>query len=130
MANGRMNLSQEGEEKLLKVMSELDLHDRRPDALKLAFVKGLVSIDGVPEKKERKTSWVIPEGVVARGEDYLVFKHLIIEKVGQPLDAKSIDDYMLRYIEEGLEVMVNEIESLTSLDNYLLYLIDKHGTAN
>jgi hypothetical protein len=127
MANGRMSLSIEGEDKLIKLMSELELNDKRPEALRLAFVKGIATFETPPEKKERKTRFVIPDGVVARGDDYLLFKHMLVEKVGQPLDAKSVDDYMLRYIEEGLEIMASEIESLSNLDNYLLFLIDKHG---
>lgn len=127
MANGRMSLSIEGEEKLLKIMSELELNDKRPEALRLAFVKAIASLESLPEKKDRKTRFVIPDGVVARGNDYILYKHMIIEKVGEPLDAKSIDDYILRYIEEGIEIMINEIEGLSDLDNYLLYLIDKHS---
>lgn len=127
MANGRMSLSIEGEDKLITIMSELELNDKRPEALRLAFVKGIASLDKPPEKRDRKTRFVIPEGVIARGDDYILYKHMIIEKVGQPLDAKAIDDYMLRYIEEGLEIMASEIESLSNLDNYLLYLITKHS---
>lgn len=122
-----MPLSIEGEEKLIRIMTELELNDKRPEAIRLAFVKGLISCETPPERKERKTRFVIPEGVVARGDDYLLYKHLLIEKVGQPLDAKSVDDYMLLYIEEGLDIMIKEIDSLSDLDNYLLYLIDKHG---
>jgi hypothetical protein len=127
MANGRMPLSIEGEEKLITIMSELELNEKRPEALRLAFVKGIASLETPPEKKERKTRFVIPDGVVARGDDYILYKHMIIEKVGQPLDAKTVDDYMLRYIEEGLEMMATEIESLSNLDNYLLFLINKHS---
>ncbi|QYR20986.1 hypothetical protein KZ483_25140 [Paenibacillus sp. sptzw28] len=127
MANGRMSLSVEGEEKLIRIMAELELNDKRPEALRLAFVKGLVSFDSPPERKERKTRFVIPDGVVARGDDYILFKHLLVERVGQALDAKSVDDYMLRYIEEGLDIMAKEVDSLSDLDNYLLYLIGKHS---
>lgn len=127
MANGRMPLSIEGEEKLITIMSELEFNDKRPEALRLAFVKGIASLEKLPEKKERKTRFVIPDGVIARGDDYILYKHMIIEKVGQPLDAKAVDDYMLRYIEEGLEIMASEIESLSNLDNYLLFLINKHS---
>lgn len=127
MANGRMSLSIEGEEKLIKVMSQLELSEKRPEALRLAFVKGLVGTEGVPEKKERKTRFVIPDSVVARGDEYILYKHIIMDRVGEPLDAKSVDDYMLRFIEEGLEIMDREINSLSDLDNYMLYLIDNHG---
>jgi len=128
MANGRMNLSVESEQRLGRVMSHLELNDRRPDALRLAFVKGLRECKEIPPKKEGKTGFVIPDQVIAKGAEYVLYKHLIIEKVGRPLDAKGVDDYMLRYIEAGLEMMEQEIASLSELDNYMLYLVDKYGS--
>ncbi|MGG1639108.1 hypothetical protein [Paenibacillus sp. NRS-1760] len=128
MANGRLPLSREGEEKLLKLMSELDWNDKRPEAIKLAFVKGLVSVDGIPEPKDRvKSDFVIGDGVVARGEEYMLYKHILIEKTGEPMDPKRIDDLILRYLEEGLDIISKEIDSLSDLDNYLLYLVEAHG---
>ncbi|MFP4978263.1 hypothetical protein ACE6ED_22850 [Paenibacillus sp. CN-4] len=128
MANGRLPLSRDGEEKLMKLMSELDWNDKRPEALKLAFVKGLVSNEGVPEPKERvKSDFMIGDGVIARGEEYILYKHILIDKIGQPLDAKKIDELILRYLEEGLEIISTEIDSLSDLDNYLLYLVENHS---
>lgn len=128
MANGRLPLSRDGEEKLIKLMSELDWNDKRPEALKLAFVKGILSVDGVPEPKERiKSDFVIGDGVIARGEEYILYKRILVEKIGEPLDPKRIDELILRYLEEGLEVISKEIESLSDLDNYLLYLVENHS---
>ncbi|PFK32883.1 hypothetical protein COI93_19035 [Bacillus cereus] len=127
MANGRMTLSKRGEEILHQVMIELDMKEKRPNALRIAFAKGLREYNGVPEKKERKASkFVIPSGVIAKGEEYLLFKHLIINKVGKSLDGKEIDEFMLLFIEEGLEIMEQEISSMSNLDNYLLTLASKH----
>lgn len=127
MANGRFSLSVEGESKLIKLMSELNWNEKRPEALKLAFAKGLASNDGLPkERNDKKSDFVVGNGVIAKGEEYILYKHIMIEKVGQPLDAKSVDDYIVRYIEKGLEIISEEINSLSELDNYLLYLVDKH----
>jgi hypothetical protein len=126
MENGRMTLSQDGEEILHRVMSELDLTEKRPDALRIAFTKGLRDYRGVPEKKERKSSkFVIPNGVIARGIEYLLYKHLLINKVNKKLEEKEVDNYILLYIEEGLELMNKEMNELSNLDNYLLTLVDK-----
>lgn len=127
MANGRISLSVEGEAKLIKLMSELNWNEKRPEALKLAFAKGLTFSDEIPEeRKDKKTGFVIGDGVIARGDEYILFKHILIDKIGEPLDAKAIDNYIERYIEKGLEVISEEIKSLSNLDNYLLFLVDKH----
>ncbi|MFD6509492.1 hypothetical protein [Bacillus sp. NPDC060175] len=126
MANGRMTLSQHGEEVLHQVMIELDMKEKRPNALRIAFAKGVREYNGIPEKKERKASkFVIPNGVIAKGEEYLLFKHLIINKIGKTLDGKEIDEFMLLFIEEGLEIMEQEISSMSNLDNYILTLVSK-----
>jgi len=128
MENGRMYLSEKGNEILHRVMSELELVNKRPETLRIAFAKGLVSSNTTLEIKKREPiSWEIPKGVIAKDDDYLLYKHLIIERVGKELDAKEIDKYMQHFIEEGLEIMEHEMNSLTSLDNYLLYLVKQNG---
>ncbi|MBY3618584.1 hypothetical protein HGO21_03380 [Acinetobacter sp. CUI P1] len=128
MANGRLSLSVDGEAKLIKLMGELNWNEKRPEALKLAFVKGLASTDGIPNaRNDKKSEFVIGNGVIAKGEEYILYKHILIDKVGESLDAKAVDEYIIRYIEEGLDIITAEIDSLSDLDNYLLYLIDKHA---
>lgn len=126
MAHGRFSLTVEGEEKLIKLMSELNWTEKRPEALKLAFAKGL-SAETVPVEREgKKSDFVIGNGVIAKGEDYILYKHILIEKTGMTLDAKAVDDYIVRYIEQGLDLIMQEIDSLSELDNYFLYLVNKH----
>ncbi|MFB6367175.1 hypothetical protein ACFCP7_24630 [Paenibacillus elgii] len=123
-----MHLSIEGEEKLFRIMSQLEFSEKqRPEALRLAFIKGLAETKGIPEKVSRKTRFEFPQSVIAKGEEVVIFKHLIIDKAGEPLDDKLIEDYMTRFIEEGLILMSKEVEALSDLDNYMLYLVDKHG---
>lgn len=126
MAHGRFSLTVEGEEKLIKFMSELNWTEKRPEALKLAFAKGLIS-DTIPEKREgKKAEHVVGNGVIAKGEEYILYKHIMTEKIGEPLDSIGFDDYLVRYIEQGLDIIMEEIGSLSDLDNYFLYLVNKH----
>ncbi|MBO8161739.1 MAG: hypothetical protein H0Z24_08905 [Thermosipho sp. (in: Bacteria)] len=97
----------------------------------MAFAKGLTAVPSLPEEVKRgKGKFEIGEGVVATGDEYLLFKHLIIQKAKRPLDKKEVDDYMLYLIEEGLKIMEREIDSLSELDNYLIYLVNSPGEQN
>jgi hypothetical protein len=127
MAHARKKLSKEGTDRLDKVINELsflETKDIRPKTLRIAFAKGISEANGdIPEYGSG--GWEIPAGVITKGDDdYLLFKHLMIEKLGFQLDGnKEIDDYLVRFIEYGLEIMEKEINSLTNLDNYILHLV-------
>lgn len=114
-------MSKEGENLLRKVSVELDIDDR-PLILRIAFAKGLLHCEGEP-RNFGGGGWTIPAGVIARDDDYLLFKHLIINKIGQTIDDKDIDNYLLRFIEEGLRAMNTEIEEKSKFDNYLIQLV-------
>ena len=125
MANSRMKLSEDGTTKLDLVMAELPSLKSRPETLKVALAKGIADSTGEPPLSPGK-GWEIPAGVVAKEDDYLIYKHLMIEKLGFQLEGqKQIDDYLLRFIEEGLRIMADEIKSLSNMSNYMLYLVDK-----
>lgn len=127
MENGRMYLSPRGNEILHRVMSELELMNKRPETLRIAFAKGLVSSSTTLEIKKRETNgWEVPKGIIAKDDDYLLYRHLIIDRVGIELEAKDVDKYMLHFIEEGLEIMEHEMDDLTPLDNYLLFLVKQN----
>jgi hypothetical protein len=92
--------------------------------LKIAFAKGLTETQGEPPERSHD-GWPIPAGVIARGDMYTIYTHMMIDKLGFPLeDKKQIDKYLLRYIEAGLEIMEKEIENLSYLDNYILHLVE------
>jgi hypothetical protein len=126
MANDSMGLSAEGTKRLELIMTRLSFIEGRPDTLKIAFAKGLTETTGEPpERTKGKGGWTIPAGVVARGDMYTIYTHLMIEALGFPLeDKKQIDNYLIRYIEAGLEIMEKEIENLSYLDNYILHLVE------
>lgn len=125
MANRRITLTKEGTARLDRIMMELGLQDKRPEAMRIALAKGLIEATKVPELPEGSSGFTFGDGTIAKDMDYVMLKHLIIEKVAHPIEDKDIDKYILRFAEYGLKVMENEMDSLSSLDNYLLYLTEK-----
>jgi hypothetical protein len=127
MANRRITLTKEGTARLEKVMVELGLEENRPEALRLALAKGLVEATGEPpEPADTPGGFTIGDGAIAKDEEYAMYKHLIIEKLQRPVEDKEIDKYIHRFLEIGLKCMEQEINQLSSLDNYLLFLVEKH----
>jgi hypothetical protein len=129
MANARIKLSKAGTERLDKVIAELsflETKDIRPKTLRIAFAKGISEANNQSNLPAYNSGgWEIPAGVIAQGDDYLLFKHLMIDKLKYSLDGqKEIDEHLVRFIEFGLEVMDKEIDSLSNLDNFILHLVN------
>lgn len=129
MANARIKLSKAGTERLDKVITELsflETKDIRPKTLRIAFAKGISEANNQSNLPAYNSGgWEIPAGVIAQGDDYLLFKHLMIDKLKHSLDGqKEIDEHLVRFIEFGLEVMDKEIDSLSNLDNFILHLVN------
>jgi hypothetical protein len=120
-SNGRITMSPEGQDLIREVSTELDISDR-PLVLRIAFAKGLLHVQGEP-RDFGSGGWTIPAGVIARDDEYLLFKHLMINKLGRTIDEKEVDKYLLRFIEEGLRIMKSEIEEKSKFDNYLIQLV-------
>lgn len=119
--NGRIVMSKQGLDRINLVKNELGITEN-PLVLKIAFAKGLLHCPGEPEPCSRG-GWTIPAGVVARDDDYLLYKHLIINQLGRAIEDQEVDHYLWLYIEAGLKVMEKEIYSLSSLDNYRSKLV-------
>lgn len=119
-----VKLSKQGYEILEVVMTELEME--RPEVLRLAFAKGLTESEAVQEVKREYSDFEFPISVIAKGDESLLVKHLIIDKVRTQIDEKKLDRLILSCVEQGLEIMNQEIKQLSSADNYLLYLIQKH----
>jgi|SRR5579875_1820104 len=124
-----VKLSLKGYEYLSNIMAELefDFKKERPDALKIAFAKG-IAFEKLPlEEKRELSDFEFPTSVVAKKDDILLVKHLIIEKLQRNIPDDELDKYILQFIEHGLYVMNEEIKQLTDMDNYLIYLLEKHS---
>ncbi len=119
-----VKLSKQGYELLEVVMTELEME--RPEVLRLAFAKGLTESEAIQEVKREHSDFEFPVSVIAKADEVLLVKHLIIDKVQTQIDEKKLDRLILSCVEQGLEIMNQEIKQLSSADNYLLYLIQKH----
>ncbi|ODG91569.1 hypothetical protein BED47_07620 [Gottfriedia luciferensis] len=112
-------------------MAEFDLPatNQRPDTLRIAFAKGLVSDKNVevPTVASEKSDFEFPLSVITK-DDYLLYKHLIINKVGKALEEKDIEKFILFFVEDGLQIMKSEVNQLSGMDNYLLFLVNSHTT--
>jgi hypothetical protein len=116
MANRRVSLTKEGTSRLDKIMIELGLQDNRPEAIRIALTKGLIeSPKQIEELTVNGGGFTFGDGVIAKDEEYLMYKHLIIEKLQEKIDDKDIDRYIIRFAEFGLKVMEEELESLESV---------------
>ncbi|MGN7177560.1 hypothetical protein LIS77_14415 [Cytobacillus firmus] len=123
-----VKLSKKGLLYLENIMTELEIELKdRPDAIRIAFAKGIAS-DSLPsDEKQEVSKFEFPISVVAKGDEVLLFKHLIIEKYQEKIKDEELDKYILLFVEHGLLTMYNEINKLTNMDNYLFYLLEKHA---
>ncbi|PJW18181.1 hypothetical protein CV944_04855 [Geobacillus sp. WSUCF-018B] len=123
-----MKLSKNGFEILQRVMAELEME--RPDVLRLAFAKGLTESELIQEReKEEMANIEIPVSVIAKGDDIVLIKHLLIDKVQTQINDEALDKLIISCIEQGLEIMNEELNQLTGADSYFFYLLEKHGIA-
>ncbi|AYA76013.1 hypothetical protein DOE78_11505 [Bacillus sp. Y1] len=117
MANRRMNLSGTGKEILDRMCEHLEID--RPLGVKIALSKGIALSNGdlTLVFNDTKNKWTIPDNII-RDREYLLFKHLIMEEIKRSLNDEEINHFMLYFIEKGLRIILEEIESLSSMDNY------------
>lgn len=123
MSNRKMNLSGKGKELLDLLRDTLEVE--RAQAIKIALAKGIANADSMIQigYHDSNKKWVIPDAII-RGDDYLLFKHLIINEQERSLSENEVNDFMLLYIEHGLRIIKLEMESLTSLEDYRLSILN------
>jgi hypothetical protein len=117
-----MSLSGEGKEILDHVADSLELE--RPMTVKVALAKGL-SVSNGPisdEFPDGKNKWVIPEGII-KDKEFILFKHLIINEVGTPLNDAELHKHMLSFIEIGLRSLKKGINEKASMEDIRLAIL-------
>lgn len=122
MSNRRMSLSGEGKEILDHVADSLELE--RPMTVKIALAKGL-SVSNGPindDFPDVKNKWVIPEGII-KDKEFILFKHLIVNEVGIPLNDAELHKHMLSYIEVGLRNLKKDISEKTSMEDLRIAIL-------
>lgn len=122
MATKKMSLTAVNKETLDLVIEHLECE--RPFAIKLAFAKGIANTQGAANPILDKSNgfWTIPDNII-RGDDFLLFKHLVNNNQQQNIPEDQLDKEILLYIEQGLIIMKAELENLTSLEDYRLKVI-------
>lgn len=117
-----MSLSGSGKE-ILDQMSQL-LEIERPHGIKIALAKGISKFDGNfdIDYRDSKDKWNIPDNII-RDREYLLFKHLIIQEVQRPLNDEEITQFMLYFIEFGLKTVQEEINNMSSMEDYRITVL-------
>ncbi|MCC2345195.1 hypothetical protein LKM13_14160 [Bacillus anthracis] len=123
MANRRMNLSGTGKETLDLLCEVLEID--RPQGVKIALAKGIANATGKinDDFKDGKTKWTIPDNII-KDKEFLLFKHLIINEMHVTLNEDEITQSMLLYIEYGLKIIKQEIDNLSSLEDYRIIVLN------
>ena len=123
MANRRMTLSEEGKIILDKMADLLEVE--RPMAVKIALAKGLATSNGSIKEDYSggKNKWTIPDSII-KDKEFLLFKHLIINEVKQPLNEDDLHKHMLAYIEDGLRVLNKAVENKTSMEDLRISILE------
>ncbi|QHT48507.1 hypothetical protein M662_19120 [Bacillus sp. SB49] len=114
MANKKMNLSKTGKELLENAINSLDLD--RPLVIKIALAKGLAYNGEFEFNTDSTPKWPIPEGIIKNNE-YLMFKHIIINNLQKTIEDQEVSTYMLHYLEKGLRVIDSVIKEKNSLED-------------
>ncbi|EJV69659.1 MULTISPECIES: hypothetical protein [Bacillus] len=123
MANRRMNLSGTGKETLDLLCEVLEID--RPQGIKIALAKGIANATGKinDDFKDGKTKWTIPDNII-KDKEFLLFKHLIINEMQVTLNEDEITQSMILYIEYGLKIIKQEIDNLSSLEDYRIIVLN------
>lgn len=122
-----VKISEITDEKVSRLMAEMDL--KRPDVLKIALSKGIFHSDKeLPEIRDDKKGREIPLTTICPSDHLVIIKHTLIQKLNKNL----LNDYDLRkQIEKslnyGIDIMFQEVNSLSDVDNYLLFLVNNLG---
>lgn len=123
MANRRMNLSGTGKETLDLLCEILEID--RPQGIKIALAKGIANATGKinDDFKDGKNKWTVPDNII-KDKEFLLFKHLIINEMQVALNEDEITQNMLLYIEYGLKIIKQEIDNLSSLEDYRIIVLN------
>ncbi|MGX5554323.1 hypothetical protein [Bacillus cereus] len=123
MANRRMNLSGTGKETLDLLCEVLEID--RPQGIKIALAKGIANATRKinDDFKDGKNKWTIPDNII-KDKEFLLFKHLIINEMQVALNEDEITQSILLYIEYGLKIIKQEVDNLSSLEDYRIIVLN------
>lgn len=114
MANKKLSLSKEGKDYLEEIIDILEIE--RVHILKIALAKGIATEKEMVIDMSSTPKWTIPDSII-KDEEYVMFKHLIINKHGLYLNDEEIQVKILHFIESGMRILKNELDGKTSLED-------------
>ena len=120
--NRKMTLSEEGSIILDDVTEQLSLD--RPVVIQIALAKGLQKINGIPEVTYDKgvNKWTIPDNII-KENNYILFKYLIQNEAGRPINNDELHKYMIDYIEFGLRELNKISKEKASMEDLRIAIL-------
>lgn len=115
-----MLLSSEGKEILDTLAAALEME--RPTVVHVALAKGIAAENTLLEEFDQKNRWTIPDNII-KEKDFLLFKHLIIQRVGRSLDDEELHKEMILLIENGLRIMKQLNDKKNSMEDLRLLIL-------
>ncbi|MRX73052.1 hypothetical protein GJU40_12965 [Bacillus lacus] len=121
MSNRNISLSEEGKKILDQFVDLLEVD--RPQAIKIALAKGISESNGALNANYALgKKWPIPDNII-KDREYVLFKHLIITELNQPLSDEELHKYMLTFIEHGLRLVEKLHKNKTSMEDFRLMIL-------
>ncbi|MEX3623292.1 hypothetical protein [Viridibacillus arvi] len=122
MSNRKISISKDGKDILDSISNILEIE--RPQTVKIALAKGISITNGPVQTKSfhSENKWTLPEGII-KDNDYLLFKHLIINEQEQSFDDNEISKQMQFFIEIGLRELQQIDQHKTSLDDFRIAIL-------
>lgn len=122
MANRRFAISMDSKDVLDKLCSVLEVE--RPSGVRIALAKGIASTQSISQSCSISGTgkWTVPDGII-KGQEYILFKHLIINEQNTMLDEENITKHLANYTEKGLLIIEQELREVSSLEDYRLSIL-------
>ncbi|OCS87288.1 hypothetical protein [Caryophanon latum] len=119
MGNSKFYISKEAKDIIDSFKIILSI-DETPTIIKLALAKGISLIepnDVLDENLYKATEkWLVPENII-KEQEFLLFKHLIINEYETVITDKDINKYFAFLIEKGIRKLHEIVQNKTSLEN-------------
>lgn len=123
-----IKIPKSSDEKVNILMGHMEIEER-PIVLRIALSKGIFQFEGsLPEVNDNSTGREIPISTLCPGNNYLIIKHCLIQKLGKKIDSDAeIHKLIRKALVYGIDLMIIELSNLDKLDNYLVYLVENLG---
>ncbi len=118
MGNSKFHISKEAKDIIdsLKVILEIE---ENPPIVKLALAKGISLLKGPQEISKYPTEgqWLVPENII-KDDEFLLFKHLLINEYKQIFSNSEIHKYFAYMIEMGSRELKRIDEEKSSIEDF------------